>query len=199
MTIPTITPSPTIAAASPPIVDADALVAEIERYLADQAPAVPPPPRTAHPLVTKTTAELVAEAIGHTAAPAGEPAITPPGRIARFIPNPILRIPGVRRLNGGIRHITVEQHLHLTAHLISRGWTQHTYRSNSGRMCIQGAQRLLHALGYGDDHTANQAAHRLQTTLTARGIDQPYPNWNDTPGRTLSEVLHLIHTAAATT
>ncbi|WP_405888844.1 hypothetical protein OG762_36830 [Streptomyces sp. NBC_01136] len=178
--------------------DVDTLVRQLEDYLAAHAP-VPAPvlPRTAHPLVTKTTAELVAEATGHTPiAPATE--IVPPGRLVRLIPHALLRIPGVRRLHGGIRRVTVEQHLALTAHLIERGWARNTYRTAGGRVCVQGAQRLLHALGYGDDDTANQAAHRIQAVLAARGIRQPYPEWNDGPDRSQVEILNLIRTAAAT-
>lgn len=176
-------------------VDVDQLVRQFEDYLAAHAPT-PAPPRTAHPLVTKTTAELVAEAIGH-ATPAAAAEIVPPGRLVRLIPHALLRIPGVRRLHGGIRHITVEQHLALTAHLIEQGWARNTYRTVSGRVCLQGAQRLLYTLGYGDHDTANQAAHRIQNVLTSRGIRQPYPEWNDNPDRTQPEILKLIRTAAA--
>ncbi|MFF2383733.1 hypothetical protein [Streptomyces sp. NPDC058108] len=194
--------TPTLAEASPPsradvdTVDVDLLIRQFEDYLATHTPA-PALPRTAHPLVTKTTAELIAEAIGH-AAPATATAaeIVPPGRLVRLIPLSLLRIPGVRRLHGGIRHITVEQHLALTAHLIEQGWARGTYRTVSGRVCLQGAQRLLFALGYGDHDTANQAAHRIQDVLTGRGIRQPYPEWNDHPDRTRAEILTLIRSAA---
>ncbi|MFD1277431.1 DUF6197 family protein [Streptomyces kaempferi] len=178
--------------------DVDQLVRQFEDYLTAHAPT-PALPRTAHPLVTKTTAELIAEAIGHTGAATTTAAtdIVPPGRLVRLIPHALLRIPGVRRLHGGIRHITVEQHLALTAHLIEQGWARGTYRTVGGRVCLQGAQRLLYTLGYGDHDTANQAAHRIQAVLTGRGIRQPYPEWNDNPDRTQPEILKLIRTAAA--
>jgi hypothetical protein len=182
--------------------DVDQLIRQFEDYLAAQTPAdtlTPAPvlPRTAHPLVTKTTAELVAEAIGHTPS-AATTDIVPPGRLVRLIPHALLRIPGVRRLHGGIRHITIEQHLALTALLIEQGWARNTYRTVGGRVCIQGAQRLLYTLGYGDHDLANQAAHRIQNVLTTRGIRQPYPEWNDGPDRSQAEILKLIRTAAAT-
>lgn len=194
-------------AATPPpveVIDAEALVTAIEEYLTGFAPAQPPAPaasqpvgpRTAHPLVTKTTAELVAEATGHALTPtAAAPDLRPPGRIARLIPHSLLRVPGVRRLHGGIRQITVEQHLHLTALMIERGWARHSYRTVGGRMCIQGAQRMLYALGYGDHDTASQAANRIQGVLRTRGINQLYPDWNDGPDRTVGEILNVIRSA----
>lgn len=178
-----------------PTVDVDAaqLVRDIEQYLAARART------TAHPLVTKTTAELIAEALG-TPAPAEAPAVLElPGRVLRVLPDWVLRFPLVRHRHGGARHITVAEHLELTALVIERyGWAQGTHRTTSGRRCILGAQAVLYRLGLGDETTVAAAANRLQAVLAARGCTLPYARWNDLPGRTETDVLALIRTAART-
>lgn len=69
-------------------VDADRLVAEIEQYLAASTRA------TAHPLVTKTTSELVAEALAGLDTPqapaAKAPQLTPPSALLRRLPEWVL-------------------------------------------------------------------------------------------------------------
>jgi len=169
---------------------AELLVAEIERYLAARATG------TAHPLVTKTTAELVAEAL---AAPAPAEVPTPafgPLRLFRLLPDWML--PLLRQLHGGYgRTLSPAEHLELTALVIERyGWTQGQHRSRSGRRCILGAQAVLYRLGYGDDATVTAAAAHLQAVLTERGIHQPYHQWNDDPDRTREQVLALVREAA---
>ncbi|MFE0647481.1 hypothetical protein ACFVZH_02670 [Streptomyces sp. NPDC059534] len=171
-------------------VDAASLIADIEAYLAQQAP------RTAHPLVTKTTDQLVAEAL---AAPADEqqaPAFTAPSRLWRIIPDWALALTPARRLHGAGRQITVTQHLQLTALVIQQyGWHRGGLRSRSGARCILGAQAVLYRLGYGDEETAEAAGQAMQNVLTRRGIDEAYHRWNDRPERTLDEVLRLIREA----
>nr|WSS68533.1 hypothetical protein OG491_09615 [Streptomyces sp. NBC_01175] len=176
-----------------PAVDVDAaqLVRDIEQYLAARTRT------TAHPLVTKTTAELIAEALG--TAPAQPAAAAPelPGRALRLLPDWVLRFPLVRHRHGGARHITVAEHLELTALVIERyGWAQGTHRTTSGRRCILGAQAVLFRLGIGDEQTVAAAANQLQNALRVRGCTAPYATWNDTPGRTEADVLALIRTAA---
>ncbi|MEU3520185.1 hypothetical protein ABZ770_33790 [Streptomyces sp. NPDC006654] len=184
----------TLTAETPaPGTDAALLVAEIERYLAARART------TAHPLVTKTTAELIAEALGPAAAPsATAPALTEPPRLLRLLPDWVLSVPLVRQFHGGYgRRISTAEHLELTALVIERyGWAQGRYRSRTGRRCILGAQAVLFRLGYGDDSTVQAAANRIQDVLNSRGITQPYHQWNDAPGRTRDEVLRLIRDAA---
>jgi hypothetical protein len=172
---------------------ADLLVAEIERYLAARVRT------TAHPLVTKTTAELIAEALGTLPAPAAPaPGLAEPSRLLRVLPDWALAFPLLRQLHGGRgRRITTAEHLELTALVIERyGWTQGQHRSRSGRRCILGAQAVLYRLGYGDEFTVSDAAEQLQAVLDARGIRQPYHQWNDAQGRTQDQVLALIRTAA---
>ncbi|WP_327160538.1 hypothetical protein [Streptomyces zaomyceticus] len=174
-------------------VDAAALIADIERYLADQAP------RTAHPLVTKTTAELVAEAL---AGPVGDeqaaPALTAPSRLWRIIPDWALALTPARRFHGAGRAITVTQHLELTALVLQQyGWHRGGLRSRGGARCIVGAQAVLYRLGYGDEETAVAAGKRLQNVLRRRGIDEPFHAWNDRRQRDLGDVLGLIREAAS--
>ncbi|MFF6774765.1 hypothetical protein ACFY8W_14540 [Streptomyces sp. NPDC012637] len=184
LTIPAV-PAPELAD------EAALLVREIEQYLTARVRT------TAHPLVTKTTAELIAEALGTAPTPAA-PVLTPPARALRLLPDWVLAFPLLRQLHGAGRQISVAEHLELTALVIERyGWHRGALRSASGRRCILGAQAVLFRLGYGDETTALAAGHRLQAVLAARGISEPYHRWNDATGRTRAEVLDLVRTAAA--
>ncbi|MFC8009139.1 DUF6197 family protein [Streptomyces cinereoruber] len=173
-----------------PTVDAATLIRDIEAYLATQAP------RTAHPLVTKTTAQLVAEALAEQ--PEQAPILTPPSRALRILPTWMLTL--LARRHGAGRQITVAEHLELTALVIERfGWAQRTLRTPSGRICMLGAQAVLYRLGYGDEQTAEEAGRRIQGVLGRRGISAPYWAWQDGPERAEVEVLHLLREAANTT
>ncbi|MFI8911760.1 hypothetical protein ACIGW4_09095 [Streptomyces sp. NPDC053513] len=180
------------AAPAPELADeAVLLVREIEQYLTARVRT------TAHPLVTKTTAELIAEALGTAPAAPAAPVLTVPARALRLLPDWVLNFPLLRQLHGGGRQISVAEHLELTALVIERyGWHRGALRSTSGRRCILGAQAVLFRLGYGDETTALAAGHRLQAVLTARGITEPYHRWNDATGRTREEALALVRTAA---
>ncbi len=169
------------------------LVREIEQYLTARCRT------TAHPLVTKTTAELIEEALSLPSAP-GEPVsvlvLTPPARALRLLPDWVLSVPVLRQLHGAGRHVSVAEHLELTALVIERfGWSR-SLLSASGRRCILGAQAVLYRLGYGDEGTARAAGNAIQDVLATRGITEPYHRWNDAPGRTREEVLHLLRTTA---
>ncbi|MGA5870680.1 DUF6197 family protein [Streptomyces cinereoruber] len=174
--------------------EAALLIREIEQYLTARVRT------TAHPLVTKTTAELIAEALGTPALAAVlAPVLAPPARALRLLPDWALAFPLLRQLHGAGRHISVAEHLELTALVIERyGWHSGALRSTSGRRCILGAQAVLFRLGYGDETTARAAGHHLQAALADRGISEPYHRWNDATGRTRTEVLALIRTAATT-
>jgi hypothetical protein len=187
----TTTIRPASPAPADPVIDVDGLVRDIEQYLAARTRT------TAHPLVTKTTQELIAEALGTVSAPGAAPELQLPGRMLRLLPDWVLAVPLVRRRHGGGRHITVAEHLELTALVIEQyGWAHGTHRTASGRRCILGAQAVLFRLGYGDESTVDRAAQRLQAVLAARGCTLTYAKWNDLPDRTQGEVLALIRTAA---
>ncbi|NWF27993.1 hypothetical protein HW130_17260 [Streptomyces sp. PKU-EA00015] len=176
-------------------IDADALVVEIERYLAARVRT------TAHPLVTKTTNELVAEALAQldtAPPPQGEqaPRLRPPARILRRLPDWALSLPLMRAWHGGGRIIPAAENLELVALLIERhGWSQGTQRDEKGRRCIIGAQYALHRLGYGDVHTLREASAHLQDALGPEAGS--YVVWNDQPARTRDQVLQFVRTAAA--
>ncbi|MFF4265811.1 hypothetical protein [Streptomyces virginiae] len=172
----------------------DVLVGEIERYLAARV-------RTAHPLVTKSTAELVAESLGElTASPAPVAApstqLRPPAAILRHLPDWCLSLPVVRAWHGGGRYITAAESLELTALVIEAfGWARGSKRDQQGGRCIFGAQYALHRLGYGDVHTMRLASGYLQNALGAAAGS--YQVWNSHPDRTREQVLALVRGAAA--
>ncbi len=185
----------------------EALVLEVERYLAARTPA------TAHPLVTKTTAELIAQALEEAPARAGavddrqehaDVPATPAPRVTspltgvwRLLPDSLLRI---RRPRGAVdyRPITVAEHLELTAAILEGDWAQTGGRGRRmGRRCILGAQVALYAMGYGDAQTADAASTYLNLALRERGQGGPYEDWNETPGRTREQALALVRAAAS--
>ncbi|MFD9775500.1 hypothetical protein ACFWZS_00975 [[Kitasatospora] papulosa] len=173
-----------------PVIDIDGMLRDIEQYLTARA--------TAHPLVTKTTEQLIAEALG-APAPAAAPARVLPGRLLRVLPDWVLSVPAVRHRHGGARPVTVTEHLELTAFVIERyGWTQNKHRTRSGRVCILGAQAVLFRLGIGDETTVDCAGQRLQAVLRSRGCTLAYHRWNDMPDRTAGEVIALVRAAAWT-
>lgn len=132
---------------------------------------------TSHLLVTKTTQQLIDEALG-TPAPAATSAIELPGWLLRLLPDWGLSIPAVRYRHGN-RPVTVTEHLELTALVIERyGWTQGKHRTRSGRACILDAQAVLFRLGIGDQSTVDRAGQRLQAVLNDRGCTLAYHRWN---------------------
>ncbi|MYS22057.1 hypothetical protein GTW78_18125 [Streptomyces sp. SID4948] len=174
------------------------LVDEITRYLAEQR-------HTAHPLVTATTQELVADALA-TRTPA-VPAAVPagpvlPGGLWRLLPDRLLSLHPARRGEGIARlRITTAEHLDLTALVLERwGWGQTGSRTRSaiGRRCILGAQHAIFRLGYGTEHTAVDAGRQIQAVLTDRGITTPYPQWNEQAHVGAEQALAVVRAAAAT-
>lgn len=169
--------------------DEQRLVREVEAFLATQ----PVPARTAHPLVSLSTEQLVAEALG--TAPAGEaPSLSAPPRLARFLPESLWRLAGAARPR---REVTVPQYLDLLVLVLERhGWTgAGARRTVGGCRCIAGGQELLAHLGYGGREVAEAASRAIQAELHRRGITLPYWEWNDAPGRRRSEVLGVLRAA----
>lgn len=176
------------------------LVTGIERYLAARR-------RTAHPLLTATTRELVDQALaelagGPLAAPVTGPAdaVSLPRGLWRVMPDRLLSLHPARRGEGVQRlRISPAQHLELTALVLERwGWarTPGRWRTPGGNRCILGAQAAIHHLGYGTQDTVTAAGVHIQTALTARGIREPYPTWNDQPTTSRDQVLAVVRAAA---
>jgi hypothetical protein len=202
MTTPLTRPS------SPAAVDLDVelgehgelLALEVERYLTARTRA------TAHPLVTKTTDQLVTEALTavdiedgqehEVPAPAAPAMASPLSGIWRFVPDSLLRI---RRPRGPVnyRHVTITQHLELTAAILERDWAHTGTRVRRlHRRCVLGAQVALYAMGYGDAMTANAAGDYITAVLRQRSQHLPFEDWNELPGRTHDQVLDVVRTAA---
>jgi len=150
------------------------------------------PARTAHRLVSVPTAELVEQALGGN--PAGErPTTVLPRGMWRILPDRLLSLRQPRRT------VTAAEHLHLTAAVLTEwGWAQsgRRIRNFRGGRCIVGAQRVVHALGYGDQHDGYEAGRQIQGALTRRGINMPYPHWNELPTTTQAQALGLVREAA---
>lgn len=160
------------------------------------------PTRTAHRLVSVTTAALVEEALGcREVAPSG-PVL--PGGAWRVLPDRLLALhPGRRAERLERLRIPVTEHLVLTAAVLEQwgqartaGRGRHGIRTVSGRRCILGAQHALYRLGWGTEHTAVEAGRRIQGVLAGRGVTMPYPAWNERDHVTAAQVVGVVREAA---
>jgi hypothetical protein len=174
--------------------------ASIADVLADEAMAwLHDPTRTAHRLVTAPTAHLVAEALADLPADPSTGAQLLPGRAWRVLPDRLLTLRPRRGDALERLRIPVPAHLEMTATVLEQwGWAKSgtRIRTRGGRRCILGAQRVVHALGYGTEDTATEAGRQIQGVLAGRGITLPYPRWNDLPGVTGRQVLAVVRQAA---
>jgi hypothetical protein len=181
---------------------ADDLLVDIERYLAAQR-------RTAHPLVTATTEELVAQALAALPAPAARGPRPPAGAVLpsgiwRILPDRLLALHPGRHVDRIERlQIPVATHLELTALVLEHwGWGQtdgrrrRHVRSLSGRRCILGAQVVLYRLGYGTQTTATEAGRYIQAALARRGVTTPFADWNENGRTDARQVLAVVRDAA---
>ncbi|MFJ4412591.1 hypothetical protein [Streptomyces sp. NPDC088910] len=175
---------------------ADDLVAEMERYLAARK-------RTAHPLVSATTDELVRTALADLPAGRGarpENGAVLPGGIWKLLPDRLLSLHPARRGEGVKRlRITTAEHLELTALVLERwGWakTGRRTRTAGGAVCMLGAQKVLFRLGYGSQDTAIEAGRHIQNTLAVRGIREPFWQWNDASHVSRDQILSVVRDAA---
>lgn len=178
--------------------DEQTLVEQVEAFLASQPAseiAAPASPLTAHPLVSLTTEQLVAQS--QSATPSAQaPSLSAPPRWTRWLPESLWRLVGTVRPR---REVSVSEYLSLLVLVLERhGWDgSGRGRSVDGCRCIAWSQRLLATLGYGSAETADAASRAIQGVLHRRGVTVPYWEWNDVPGRRRSEVLGLIREAGA--
>lgn len=180
----------------------EALLTDDVWTVADEAAAwLADPTRTAHPAVSLPTAELVAEALRSIPSAGGrQDGMSLPGGLWRVLPDRLLSLhPGRRTERLDRLRIGTPEHLGLTALVMERwGWAQSggRIRTASGGRCILGAQRVVHALGYGTEVTAVEAGRRLNGVLRGRGIGFEYPQWNELSTTTGAMALGLVRAAA---
>lgn len=168
------------------------LIEEIEAFLRAQVK------RTAHPLVSKTTEELIREALATAPKERSRPQRPDPlpGSLWKIVPDWMV---SARRM---VRHNTVyeispRQHIELIIGIIEKwGWSKGRLRTKSGCRCIVGAQLILLRMGYGSEHTMKQAGQMIQSALYARGVSEPYWEWNDDSRRTKHQVIGVLREAA---
>lgn len=156
------------------------------------------PTRTAHRLVSLPTVALVEQAVGAPPDAPMMPAVVP-GGLWRVLPDRLLALRPRRGDALERLRITPAGHLALTAVVLEQwGWAQSgpRIRTRGGRRCILGAQRVVHALGHGTEHTAVEAGRRMNGILAYRGINLPYHEWNELGTTTAQDALRLVRTAA---
>lgn len=167
------------------------LIEEIETFLRAQIK------RTAHPLVSKTTEELIKEAL--TSAPTSRPVKNPdplPSNLWGRVPDWMVSARRMVRHNT-VYEITPQQHIQLIIGIIEKwGWSKGRLRTKSGSRCIVGAQLILLRMGYGSERTMKHAGQMIQSALYARGVSEPYWEWNDDSRRTKHQVLGILKEAA---
>ena len=74
--------------------------------------------------------------------------------------------------------------------IMERGWSQGDYIASDGSVCAMGAIDIQW------DHKNGAVLDRASTAFReATGIDCFIPIWNDTPGRTIHEVLDMFDKA----
>lgn len=80
-----------------------------------------------------------------------------------------------------------------------RGWAQHDYESDDGRLCLLGAMNVAYtgASCAPQGETPTLASARKSRDYLVAATGHPYPdNWNDREGRTKEEVISALETAA---
>jgi len=171
--------------------------AEVEAWrgiTADYQRTAPASP-AARQLLTKTVAELVAEAESnlrpdHGTRPAVE--IRMPGRLGRAVPD------WAHRSRADLSHPPSMQLLVAAKILQEWGWQAkpHHLRDCRGRRCLCGAICAAVGLGVGSDHAAELAAgHVLGVLREQHRWPHLIGDWAQVPGRTAGQVIDVVHAA----
>lgn len=75
------------------------------------------------------------------------------------------------------------------------GWCKSLDVSPTGRMCIRGAQTMLHRAGHVTPEARARAVHYLQLSLQEIGVDMPFFAWNDLPNTPFADVERRLNRA----
>ncbi|MFC8273766.1 hypothetical protein ACFUJR_14835 [Streptomyces sp. NPDC057271] len=152
-----------------------------------------PASRAARGLLTKTVAELVAEAFGVSNPHGTRPPVDVrlPGRLARILPDKAWR--GYNSAHPASTQLYVA-----AAVLREWGWQNrpHHLRDRRGRRCICGAICTAVHLGVGTADTAHTAAGHVLAELRSRGWGALIGDWNQVGGRTKEQAIQLVEAAA---
>ncbi|WP_330479970.1 hypothetical protein OG301_39195 (plasmid) [Streptomyces platensis] len=157
----------------------------------DQATRTAPP--SAAPLPSKTTRQLVDEALRglRPAAPVA------PSWSHRVLP---AAVRGLLADLGWWQDPTPQlpsTHLDQVLAVLRRyGWCQSMDVTATGRLCIRGAQNLLEKTGYVTPEARQRAVHYMHQTLAQAGVAMQFFAWNDLPDQRFSAVQTLLETAA---
>ena len=90
------------------------------------------------------------------------------------------------------------QHLEQALATLHRyGWCQTALTNATGRLCIEGAMRLLENTGHVTPDNRARAEQYMQSALAEIGVRMHYQTWNDLPDQTPTEVANLLVRAAA--
>lgn len=144
-------------------------------------------------LLTKTVDELIEES-GAAQPAASQLDVRLPGRLTRALPDWTHR-----RYRANAGHPPSTQ-LHVAAVILREwGWqaAPHRLRDRRGRRCICGAICTAVALGVGSALHAEIAAGHVLAELRAHRWTLLIGDWNQRPGRTADQAIHLL-TAAHT-
>ncbi|PBC72268.1 MULTISPECIES: hypothetical protein [unclassified Streptomyces] len=152
-------------------------------------------PSSAAPVRTKTTRQLVDEALR------GLPPVTSetPSWSHRLLP---ATVRGLLADLGLWQDPTPQRpsvHLEQVLAVLRRyGWCQSLDVTATGRLCIRGAMNVLEKTGHVTPQARDRAVHYLQQTLHQAGITMQYFAWNDLPDQQFSTIQTLLEAAART-
>lgn len=159
------------------------------------APAPQAGPTAGASLRTKTTQQLVAEALATL--PAYPAAPDTPSWGHRLLPAPVRSVLADLGMWQNPAPQPPSTHLVQVLAVLHRyGWCQSLDVTATGRLCIRGAQNLLQKTGRVTPHARDRAVDYMQETLAAAGIRMQFFAWNDLPDQQFSAVEVLLTRSA---